>query len=110
MFNIKFLSVELPAPGSNPVITGGDIGGTTDTSGKQFYKPGDLLNLTCTSAPSNPPATLEWRINGQKVYYNLASSHTIIAQAYLEIANRPVFNKASLEILISFELVDLALW
>jgi hypothetical protein len=62
-----FVSSELPGPSSNPIITGGEVGGTTDKYGKQFYKPGDLLNLTCTSAPSNPPATLEWRINGQKV-------------------------------------------
>jgi len=46
---LYFLS-ELPAPGSNPIITGGDIGsgaGITgsDKTGKQFYKPGDLLNL-----------------------------------------------------------------
>ena len=51
----------------NPIITGGEVPGSLDKIGKLFYKPGDLLNLTCTSAPSNPPATLEWRINGLKV-------------------------------------------
>ena len=62
---------ELPGPSSNPIITGGDTGGSIDKSGKQFYKPEDLLNLTCTSAPSNPPATLEWRINGLKVVWHI---------------------------------------
>ena len=38
-------------------------GGLPDNS----YKPGDTLNLTCVSAPSNPPATLEWKLNGNSV-------------------------------------------
>ena len=46
-------------PQSQPQITGGDI--------LKNYKVGDLLNLTCTSAPSNPPAKLEWILNDQPV-------------------------------------------
>ena len=59
----KMVVVELPQ--SQPVITGGH----QDLPGKQKirYKPGDVLNLTCTSAPSNPPAQLEWRLNDKKV-------------------------------------------
>lgn len=49
--------VELPK--TLPTITGGDL--------KKNYKPADLLNLTCTSDPSNPPATLQWTVNDQKV-------------------------------------------
>ena len=51
------LSTELPQ--TMPVITGGDP--------KQVYKPGDILNLTCTSAPSNPAAKLEWTLNDEPV-------------------------------------------
>ena len=49
----------LELPQSQPQITGGDI--------QKNYKVGDLLNLTCTSAPSNPPAKLEWILNDQPV-------------------------------------------
>ena len=44
------------------MITGGDL--------KLKYKAGDVLNLTCTSAPSNPPATLEWILNDKPVSYS----------------------------------------
>lgn len=65
-----FYFAELPGPDSNPIIEGGgEFGGSVDKRGKAIYKPGDLLNLTCESAPSNPPATLEWLVNGQKVSY-----------------------------------------
>ena len=54
--NFKIFS-ELPK--SRPEIKGGVI--------DKNYKPGDMLNLTCVSAPSNPPATLEWKLNGEEV-------------------------------------------
>mgnify|MGYP001500140300 FL=1 len=59
----KMVVVEMPQ--SKPVITGGhqELPGAP----KMKYKPGDVLNLTCTSAPSNPPAQLEWRLNDKKV-------------------------------------------
>ena len=50
-------------PHSQPQITGG--GDLKNVN----YKPGDLLNLTCTSAPSNPPAKLEWILNDEPVSY-----------------------------------------
>ena len=34
---------------------------------EKHYKPGDMLNLTCVSAPSNPPAQLEWTVNRRRV-------------------------------------------
>ncbi|XP_040575798.1 uncharacterized protein [Lepeophtheirus salmonis] len=49
--------VELPK--QLPTILGGEI--------KRTYKPGDFLNLTCTSAPSNPPAKLQWILNGREI-------------------------------------------
>ena len=54
--NFNFFS-ELPK--SLPIISGGDQ--------NENYKPGDTLNLTCISAPSNPPARLEWSINDTPV-------------------------------------------
>ena len=59
----KMVVVEMPQ--SKPVITGGhqELPGAP----KIKYKSGDVLNLTCTSAPSNPPAQLEWRLNDKKV-------------------------------------------
>eukprot|EP00093_Oithona_nana_P005919 05919.XXX_136321_142922_1 [CDS] Oithona nana genome sequencing. len=53
----KMVVVELPS--SQPQISGGNL--------KIKYKPGDALNLTCTSAPSNPPASLEWIVNNKKI-------------------------------------------
>jgi hypothetical protein len=38
-----FLDLELPGPGSNPIITGGEVVGGLEKSGRQFYKPGDLV-------------------------------------------------------------------
>ena len=32
-----------------------------------FYTPGDLVDINCTSLESKPAAALEWRINNQKV-------------------------------------------
>jgi len=49
--------VELPS--SPPRITGGDL--------NKEYRPGDALNLTCESAPSNPHSRLEWKLNGRQV-------------------------------------------
>ena len=46
-------------PKRNPQISGSDP--------KRDYAVGDTLNLTCVSAPSNPPAQLEWRLNGRPV-------------------------------------------
>ena len=53
----KMVVVELPS--TQPKISGGNV--------EIKYKPGDTLNLTCTSAPSNPPATLEWILNDRTV-------------------------------------------
>ena len=50
-------------PHSQPQITGG--GDLKNVN----YKSGDLLNLTCTSAPSNPPAKLEWILNDEPVSF-----------------------------------------
>ena len=33
-----------------------------------FYTPGDLVDINCTSLESKPAAALEWRINNQKVH------------------------------------------
>ena len=61
-----FFLLELPK--SRPKINGGLLDNN--------YKPGDTLNLTCISAPSNPPATLEWRLNGDLVsYYSYSIVH-----------------------------------
>ena len=46
-------------PKRNPQITGSDP--------VRDYSVGDTLNLTCISAPSNPPSQLEWRLNGRPV-------------------------------------------
>ena len=55
------------AVGTNSVNGDGDM--NVDPSEIE-YKPGDLLNLTCASAPSNPPAQLEWNVNGRPVSLN----------------------------------------
>ena len=55
-FYLLFL---LELPKALPKISGGDP--------NENYKPGDTLNLTCTSAPSNPPASLEWSLHGKPV-------------------------------------------
>ena len=47
-------------PKRNPSISSG-------SDPKRDYAVGDTLNLTCVSAPSNPPAQLEWRLNGRPV-------------------------------------------
>ena len=46
-------------PKRNPQISGSDP--------MRDYSVGDTLNLTCVSAPSNPPSQLEWRLNGRPV-------------------------------------------
>lgn len=39
-----------------------------EISGTQaHYLPGDYITANCTSGKSNPPAELEWLINGAKV-------------------------------------------
>ena len=70
----KMVVVEMPQ--SKPVITGGhqELPGAP----KMKYKPGDVLNLTCTSAPSNPPAQLEWRLNDKKVCFSNAIDTAIL--------------------------------
>jgi len=65
----RMIVVELPK--SRPKINGGLLDNN--------YKPGDTLNLTCISAPSNPPATLEWRLNG-----DLVEPDSIIPQHLLD--------------------------
>jgi len=56
----KMVVVELPD--STPVISGSDP--------RKSLKAGDILNLTCTSKPSNPAAQLEWTLNGKSVESN----------------------------------------
>ena len=58
-FDVTNSSFFIELPNSMPVISGGDP--------LKNYKSGDLLNLTCTSKPSNPAATLKWSLNGQPV-------------------------------------------
>ena len=53
----------LELPQNQPQITGG---GDININ----YKPGDVLSLNCTSAPSNPPANLKWLLNDQPVSTN----------------------------------------
>ena len=53
----------LELPQNQPQITGG---GDININ----YKPGDVLSLNCTSAPSNPPAKLKWLLNDQPVSTN----------------------------------------
>lgn len=63
---LKIQPINFPElPSALPRITGGEV----DPIEKSIivYRPGDMLNLTCISAPSNPPAELEWRINGRSV-------------------------------------------
>ena len=36
---------------------------------KVFLKPGDWLNLNCTSEPSRPPTRLTWFVNGVEVIF-----------------------------------------
>ncbi len=55
---VKRLTV-IELPSHRPVITGGDP--------RREYRAGDLLNLTCVSAPSNPPSQLEWWLNRRPV-------------------------------------------
>ncbi|KAG8186080.1 hypothetical protein JTE90_027074 [Oedothorax gibbosus] len=43
-------------PSSKPFITGT----------KSYYAPGDIVNVTCMSAPSRPAAILKWWINGEE--------------------------------------------
>ncbi len=57
--------LELP-PSLPKISVGGDDPSLT-VAVERTYRPGDVLNLTCTSAPSNPPAQLEWRVNGRQV-------------------------------------------
>ena len=68
--------VVVEMPQSKPVITGGhqELPGAP----KMKYKTGDVLNLTCTSAPSNPPAQLEWRLNDKKVCVSNAIKTAIL--------------------------------
>jgi len=49
----------LELPSSPPKITGGDM--------TKEYHPGDFLNLTCQSEPSNPPSKLKWKLNFSQV-------------------------------------------
>ena len=78
-----FCFVLLELPKSRPKINGGLLDNN--------YKPGDTLNLTCISAPSNPPATLEWRLNGDSVsYYSYCIVHL----------NKKTFEMLSLQIMI----------
>ena len=60
-----FYSLFLELPQNQPQITGG---GDININ----YKPGDVLSLNCTSAPSNPPANLKWLLNDQPVSTNFA--------------------------------------
>jgi len=50
------ITVVVP-PASSPTIAGGHT----------HYRTGELVELTCTSSSSRPPATLSWILNGQKV-------------------------------------------
>jgi len=50
------LTVVVP-PAASPTITGG----------RANYKEGELVQMTCTSSSSRPPASLSWRLNGDKV-------------------------------------------
>ena len=50
-----------------PIISGGDP--------LKNYKAGDILNLTCTSKPSNPAAKLEWTLNGKPVQSHGPQQH-----------------------------------
>ena len=59
IFYLSFLEL----PQNQPQITGG---GDININ----YKPGDVLSLNCTSAPSNPPAKLKWLLNDQPVSTN----------------------------------------
>ncbi|XP_015905257.1 synaptogenesis protein syg-2 [Parasteatoda tepidariorum] len=47
-------------PSSKPIIKGT----------KPYYAPGDLVNVTCVSAPSRPAAILKWWINGEEARTN----------------------------------------
>lgn len=57
IFFFFFLFSALPEEG--PKISGG----------KPRYQIGDTVNVNCTSGSSNPPAQLDWFINGEKVSF-----------------------------------------
>ena len=40
-----------------------------------LYKPGDWLNLNCTSQPSRPPIRLTWFVNGREVSVSLVCKY-----------------------------------
>ena len=44
-------------PGDRPVISGG----------RTNYRPGDIVDVNCTSAASKPAARIQWFINDKKV-------------------------------------------
>ena len=52
-----------------------------------LYKPGDWLNLNCTSQPSRPPIRLTWFVNGREVSVSLVCM-SIKATLYKRIQNR----------------------
>ena len=51
-----------------------------------LYKPGDWLNLNCTSQPSRPPIRLTWFVNGREVSVSLVCM-SIKATLYIGIQN-----------------------
>ena len=38
---------------------------------KPFYRIGDVVDISCISGPSKPPAILAWFINDQQVSYSI---------------------------------------
>lgn len=46
--------------------------GPNITGGEPKYRPGDIVKVNCTSAPSKPPAHLMWYVNGKAVSYEFA--------------------------------------
>jgi len=41
------------------------------SGGKSNYRPGDLVNVNCTSAASKPAASINWFINEKKVFKDI---------------------------------------
>ena len=50
------------------------------------YRAGDLLNLTCVSAPSNPPSRLKWNLNGRSL------DPAYVSESYLLEAGEGLFS------------------
>nr|XP_027197488.1 uncharacterized protein LOC113791853 [Dermatophagoides pteronyssinus] len=71
-------------PNEKPII---QTNGNNDTS---YYRSGDLINLTCRTMPSRPPATLTWHIN-----HEIADSRYVKSLSVLPTSSDGLIGSAS---------------